>query len=211
MRVTVNYATLVSVHSLGIGVSKDDVAPVITQIMLAREGDDLRAATTDRFMVLSGLYKNVSFEDWEDGEQLLIDPKALKSAVDLKKAGGLEVVPIDIDKDRDTGLVSAQVDAGTRVELTNRSIHVSGSFPPVVKLFPTDEANGASVTALRPEFLARLVKVLPPVSKPDRNRVWRFEFRQVPDSRKPEPVYATYSDSDQYRLESLIQPNVLVR
>ncbi|NDC88399.1 MAG: DNA polymerase III subunit beta, partial [Bacteroidetes bacterium] len=40
-------ATLTSIHSLSIAASKDDVAPVITQLMLRREGDALRAVATD--------------------------------------------------------------------------------------------------------------------------------------------------------------------
>jgi len=51
MRVVMDAVTLASIHSLGIGVSNEkDVAPVITQIALKREGDDLRAVATDRYV-----------------------------------------------------------------------------------------------------------------------------------------------------------------
>ena len=64
MKVTVSDAVLASIHSLSIGAGKDDVTPLLTQIALSREGDDLRAAVTDRFIVLTGLYKNADWEDW---------------------------------------------------------------------------------------------------------------------------------------------------
>ena len=85
MKVEVNDATIASIHSLGIGASKDDITPVITSIALQREGDNLRAITTDRYMCLTGLYENVSFDGWSEGEEILIDPKHLKSVVDVKK------------------------------------------------------------------------------------------------------------------------------
>jgi hypothetical protein len=77
----------------------------------------------------------------------------------------------------------------------------------VLKLFPTDEPTGAGVLNIKPDFLAKLSKVLPPVARPDRDRIWRFEFRSNPESpSKPQPVYAQYSDGDTYKMEALIQP-----
>jgi hypothetical protein len=69
MRAHIGIATLTSIHSLGISASKDDITPVITQIALTREGDALRAMTTDRYMILSGLYQEVEFDGWEEGEE----------------------------------------------------------------------------------------------------------------------------------------------
>jgi hypothetical protein len=202
MRVEVSIETLASIHSIGIGVSKDDVAPVITQIALAREGDALRAMTTDRYMILSGLYQGVTFEDWEDGETILVDPKALKRAVDIKKAIKYSTLPVVIVKNHH-GVISAVIDETSFVDLGG----VTGSFPPVMKLMPTGEPSGAGSLNIRPDFIARLAKVLPPVAKPQRDRVWRFEFRTMEDRPgKPEPVYAQYSDADTYKLEALIQP-----
>ena len=202
MRAHVGIATLTSIHSLGISASKDDVTPVITQIALAREGDALRAMTTDRYMVLSGLYQEVEFEDWEDGDTILVDPKALKRAIDIKKANKYGILPVVITKNQH-GAVSAVVDVLTMVDLGS----VTGTFPPVTKLFPEGEPTGAGALNIRPDFLARLAKVLPPVAKPERDRVWRFEFRTMEEHpNRPQPVYAQYSDGEAYQLEALIQP-----
>ena len=202
MKVTVESATVASIHSLGISASKDEKTPVITQIALKREGDALRAMTTDRYMVLSGLYGGAEFEDWEDGDTILVDPSALKRAIDIKKANKNSTLPILIMKN-EHGAVSAVVDTVSFVDLGS----VRGAFPPVTKLFPEGQPTGAGSLNIRPDFLAKLAKVLPPVARPERDRVWRFEFRTMEESpNKPQPVYAQYSDGENYKLEALIQP-----
>jgi hypothetical protein len=206
MKVTLSTETLASIHSLGIGVSKDDIAPVITQIAITREGDSLRAMTTDRYTVLAGRYSGAEFDQWAEDETILVDPKALKNVLDIKKADKYDALPVDIVKDEDTGWVTAVINRATSVHLGS----TPGNFPPVMKLFPRDtEANGAPVMALRPDFLAKLAKVLPPEARPARERVWNFEFRTSPESSKPQPVYARYSAGDGYELEALIQPNII--
>lgn len=208
MKVTIDKPTLMSIHSLAIGASKDDVTPVITQIALVREGDALRAMATDRYVVISGLYNKPTFEDWGDGDIVLIDPKALKNVVDIKKAEKHGTMPVDIVKDAETGHVSAVVDTVTHIHLGS----LSATFPPVTKLFPTEEPTGASKLNIRPDFLAKLAKVLPPEARPDRDRIWSFEFRSMADNpNKPEPVYASYSGGDEYKLEALIQPALVRR
>lgn len=203
MKVTVDRGTLTSIHSLSIGTSKDDVAPVITQIALKREGDALRAMATDRYMVLSGLYSDVRFEEWEDNDTILVDPKSLKSVVDIKKAEKYGTIPVDIVKDAETGHVSAVIDTVTHLHLGS----LSATFPPVTKLFPEGEPTGAGALNIRADFLAKLARVLPPEAKPERDRVWRFEFRSIPNAPyKPQPVYAQYSNGCGYKLEALIQP-----
>jgi hypothetical protein len=82
---------------------------------------------------------------------------------------------------------------------------VQGAFPPVTRLFPEGEPTGAGSLNLRPDFLAKLAKVLPPEAKPERYRTWRFEFRSE-QNLTPRPVYAQYSNGEHYKLEALIQP-----
>lgn len=208
MKVALTKQQLISIHSLGVGVSKDDVTPVITQIALKREGDALRAMVTDRYIVLSGLYNDVEFSDWEDEAELLIDPKALKSVVDIKKADKYGNIPVHIVKDIETGHVSAVVDLVTSVHLGS----VKAIFPPVMNLFPKSEPTGAGSLNIRPDFLAKLAKVLPPEARPERERTWTFEFRTMQDApHKPQPVYAQYSAGDGYQMEALIQPALLKR
>jgi hypothetical protein len=206
MKLETEINTLVSIQSLSIASSKNDVTPVITQIALKRDGDVLKAMTTDRFMALVGTYENVVFHDWEDGQEMLVDPKALKSAIALKKADkyDMETMTVMYENDR----ASIAINRNTVVDLG--SIGNFGStgraFPPLQKLFPEDEPSGAGSLNIRPDFIAKLAKVLPPESKPQRDRVWRFEFRSIDTPNRPQPVYATYSDGNSYKLEALIQP-----
>jgi hypothetical protein len=204
MRVTVDKATLLSIHSLAIGASKDDITPVITQIALTREGDALRAMATDRYMVVTGLYTHqIDFEDWSEDDTILVDPKSLKAVVDIKKSEKFETVPTVIEKNHETGAVSAIVNTITKIDIGR----VSGSFPAVMKLFPREtEPSGVPALTLKPDFLAKLAKVLPPELRPDRERAWNFEFRAT-ESRNPAPVFAYYSGGS-YKLEALIQPNL---
>lgn len=203
MKAIVSQHLVASVHSLSIAASKDDITPVITQIAITREGDALRAMTTDRFMVLAGLYDEVEFEDWAEGDTILVDPTALKRAIDIKKANKSGIFPMVITRDDDTKMSLATLDATTTLALGA----VQGNYPPLMKLMVREgQPNGAGTLNLRPDFLARLARVLPPVPRPDRERVWRFDFRTLPDSNKPEPVYAEYSDGLSYKLEALIQP-----
>lgn len=203
--VTLSDATLTSIHSLSVGASKDDIA-VITQIALKREGDALRAMTTDRYICLTGLYMNATFEDWADGEEMLIDPKHLKSVVDIRK------------KDKMEGLTRI-------VKSPNGNVHavmgsdsgglfigsLDASFPPVMKLFPENEPNGSGSLNIRPDFIAKLAKVLPPVGRPERDRIWSFEFRSIEEQpNKPQPVYARYH-GEGYTMEALIQPAALIQ
>ena len=205
MRVTISKEILASIHSLSVSASKDDVAPVITQIALVREGDALRAMATDRYMVATGKYSGVQFDDWADEMEILVDPKSLKSVVDIAKKSNHDI-PIDIVCSENNG-VRADIPGITNVYIGG----LTASFPPVMKLFPRGtEANGAPVMNLRPDFIAKLAKVLPPVARPDRERLWRFEFRSDLESRsKPQPLYAVYSDGDSYELEALIQPSLI--
>lgn len=207
MKVTISESMIASIHSLSVSTGKDDMVPVLTQIALTREGDALRAMTTDRYMVSTGKYSSVEFDEWEEGETILIDPKALKTVLDIKKADKYSVMPVDIVSTGDPFSTHAVIDGATSITLGK----VSGTFPPVMKLFPRDsEANGAPVMSLRPDFIAKLAKLLPPETKPERNRVWRFEFRHSDElSYKPQPVYAVYGDGKEYELEALIQPNLV--
>lgn len=207
-KVSVFMPTLASVASVGVASSKDDVAPVITQVALTREGDALRAMATDRYVVVTGRYTEVEFTDWEDGETILVRPVALSNAVKLvpKKNHKHTLVEISVD-DGDTVWIS---DGHNRT--TANSPLIKGSFPPVMKLFKREvEPNGAPVLNLRTDFLAKLSRVLPPEVSPDRNRTWEFRFFSESDRpNKPNPVYAKYAqEGGTYELEALIQPALM--
>lgn len=208
MKVNISREVLASINSLSVGASKDDVTPIITQIALTRQGDDLRAMATDRYIVVSGRYSEVTFEEWEDGETMLVDPKSIKSVLDIKKKDKYSTVPVTIGRDEETGHSWAQVDGYTKIHLGA----VRGTFPPVMNLMKFEgDPNGAPMLGLKPDFLAKLGKVLPPVARPDRERVWEFHFRSKDGHRSPAPVYAVYSNGSSYELEALVQPALLQR
>lgn len=206
MKVMIDRPTMLSINSVSIGASKDDVAPVITRVAITRDGDTLRAMATDRYIVVSGQYNEVVFDGWDDGEMLLVDPKVLKTATDsLKAAGSHTSHQISIAKN----------EAGGALIEVNGSMFqcepMEKAFPPVAKLLKFDrEPNGSPVVALRPDFVAKLAKVLPPEVKPDRSRAWAFEFR-TGETNKPERVYANYSNGKSYQMEALIQPQLMVK
>jgi hypothetical protein len=212
MKVLVNDAQLASIHSLSISASKDDMTPIISQIALRREGDNLRAMTTDRYMVLSGIYKKVEWEEWEDDEQILVDPTALKVVVDMNKRDKRHYTVTTAIVQGDDGNVFAESINESIVNLTSIVGNGTKAYPPLVRLFPTDHANGTESVNIRPDFVGKLAKVLPPEAKPNRERTWRLEFRSNKDNGKPQPVYAYYSgNEDSYKLEALIQPNTIPR
>jgi len=128
MKVELNDVTLASVHSLSVAASKDDVAPVITQIALKRDGDSLRAMATDRFMCLTGLYEGVAFQDWDEGQEVLVDPSSLKSMLDIKKKdkSNYNLTTTTISSEDD--VVRGNMPDGTSVSLGLPN--VKGSFPP---------------------------------------------------------------------------------
>lgn len=208
-KVSMFLPTLNSIESVAVSASKDDVAPVITQIALTREGDSLRAIATDRYMVATGRYSEVKFTDWEDGETFLVDPKGLKTAVQMGRAVQKSVQPytsVDIFQD-DQEVAWVKVEDST---IQASVATIKGTFPPVMKLFKREtEPNGSSMMNLRADFLARLTKLVPPVAKPERQRTWEFRFfTDAHSPKKPEPVHAVYGDGETYELEALIQPSL---
>jgi len=83
-------------------------------------------------------------------------------------------------------------------------------FPPVAKIFPTNTPNGATELMLNVEFLTRLGKIIPPVVRPGREKLWEFSFSHNTDNTKPLPVLAV-SAGDDYTMQALIQPNLYKR
>lgn len=198
-------AVLSSVQSVGIAASKDDVTPIIMQVALTREGDALRAMATDRYIVVAGKYDGVEFDEWPEGETLLVDPKVLKFA--LSGIGKRYLASTWVEIVREDYGVWVYVNGNkTRADMEN----VKGNFPPVMNLFKRDtEPNGVTSLGLKPDFIAKLGKVLPPEERPDRERVWQFRFFNDPERTVPQPVYARYGGSG-YELEALVQPSMMI-
>lgn len=205
MKVAVTKEILASINSMAIAVSKDDVASVIESIALTRQGDKLVAMATDRYVAVMSHYTEVDFDDdWNEGEQILLRPKALKSALDIAKAHKHSLSWVDITKDResDTGYATILT---TRVEMGPQV----GKFPPIDRLFSfTKEPDGVPDMGINPEFVGKLAKILPPEIRPDRQRIWRLEFRSSDAPHKRGPVYAKYMGAN-YDIEALVQPALI--
>jgi len=201
MKVTMSKEILISAHSVSVGTSKDDVTPIIQALCFTREGDNLRVLATDRYVIMSGTYEGVEFDDWEDGVNVLVDHKRLKSVVDYVKGIKWLSVPVTLED----GVMSVESMTTTVAANTGTS-----TFPPVAKLFPTNTPNGATELRLNVEFLTRLGKIIPPVVRPGREKLWEFSFSHNTDNTKPLPVLAV-SAGDDYTMQALIQPNLMKR
>jgi len=201
MKVTMSKEILISAHSVSVGTSKDDVTPIIQALCFTREGDNLRVLATDRYVIMSGTYEGVEFDDWEDGVNVLVDHKRLKSVVDYVKGIKWLSVPVTLED----GVMSVESMTTTVAANTGTSV-----FPSVAKLFPTDTPNGATELRLNVEFLSKLGKIIPPVVRPGREKLWEFSFSHNTDNTKPLPVLAV-SAGDDYTMQALIQPNLMKR
>ena len=201
MKVTMSKEILISAHSVSVGTSKDDVTPIIQALCFTREGDNLRVLATDRYVIMSGTYEGVEFDDWEDGVNVLVDHKRLKSVVDYVKGIKWLSAPVTLED----GVMSVESMTTTVAADTGTSV-----FPPVAKIFPTNTPNGATELMLNVEFLSRLGKTIPPVVRPGREKLWEFSFSHNTDNTKPLPVLAV-SAGDDYTMQALIQPNLMKR
>jgi hypothetical protein len=204
MKVSVSKEVLTSINSLAIAVSKDDVHSSIEKIALAKHEDTLVAMATDRYVAVRANYREgVDFDgDWIDGDTILLEPKALKSALDIVKAHKHSVAYIDIEKDGGAGYATILT---TRVEMGFQA----HKYPAIERLFSFEkEPDGVPYMGINPEFVGKLAKILPPEIRPDRNRVWRLEFRSVDGTDKRGPVYAKYTGLN-YELEALVQPALI--
>jgi hypothetical protein len=200
MKVTISKEILISAHSVSAGASKEDMTPVIQALCFTREGDSLRVLATDRYVIMSGTYQDVQFDDWEEGANLLVDHRRLKSVVDYAKRVKW-ATPVTLED----GTMSVE-----KVTTTVAADTGSATFPPVAKIFPTNTPNGATELRLNVEFLTRLGKIIPPVVKPGREKLWEFSFSHNTDNAKPLPVLAVSAGSD-YTMQALIQPNLMKR
>ena len=201
MKVTMSKEILISAHSVSAGASKDDVTPIIQALCFTREGDNLRVLATDRYVIMSGTYEDVQFDDWEEGANVLVDHKRMKSVVDYAKGIKWLSAPVTLED----GVMSVESMTTTVAADTG-----SMTFPPVAKIFPTNTPNGATELRLNVEFLTRLGKIIPPVVKPGREKLWEFSFSHNTDNDKPLPVLAVSAGSD-YTMQALIQPNLIKR
>jgi hypothetical protein len=147
---------------------------------------------------------------WDNDAELWIDKTTIKQAADMAKATekikGYVEVKIGYEWERQTGYISVN-------DTVIYSSTTPYGFPPVGKLFPTEEPNGVKTVDLNPKWLAMLTKVVGPLPKGGsfRDVPWTFSFfNKDHDSGKSQPMLA-HIDSDLWKIKVLIQPNLKIR
>lgn len=196
MKVVITPEIVKSIYSLSVGASKDVVTPVIMQVALRREGDSLQAMTTDRYMAVIGTYgpDSVDFDEWPEEGIVLVPPAMLKRAVDAIKAVKFHssMPSIEMEDHRVTVTVNGDVISDV--------VH-QGNYPKLWHLIPGEDMMADTrVLRINPQFLARIVRIVPPEVKPEKEPKWLFRFHG-----SNSPVLAYYT-GDGYRLDVLIQP-----
>lgn len=230
MIVTFTEAILKSLYTVSYGASKDDVTPVITRVFITRENDDLIAMATDRYMVLRGRYRPVDIGDdqksvrWGSGDYfdgVTVSVKTLKTVLDyVKSIDGEQLIELSIDE-RPVFTVYPSYDKTDVVRFPDTE-HVTAKFPPVNKLFPQAQdgvtiGTATEAVSLKLDFLTRVNKMLPPFTgktlpRYEKEVPWRVTHTGTENPNKPGPVHLKrLSDTYDYELDALVQPNLMKR
>ena len=197
---------LASINSLLVfAEAKSGATPVLQGIKLMRSGDQLIALATNRYVLVKATYDNVTFGDWAPDTSVLIDPDTLKQATAASKANPMIVVTIGHTPDTTYIAIGGWEGATRFTHLTNRF-----SYPAVEKLFTDKEPNGAATLSVNPKWLAMLSKIVVPEDRPDKDRPWLLSFF-TEEGNKPQPMLAEMWRDDAYRIQVLIQPNLIKR
>jgi len=212
--VATDASTLASINSLTVFAAGPKETPaVLGGVHLSRTGTDwahFTAQTTNRYVVGQLTTTAVEFHEgdtqWDNDATLWIDQTTLKQAVAMAKTNKYEAIAIGYDSTRATGYVSV----GDTVIYSAPS---PGSFPPIGKLFPTEDPNGVAALSINPKWLAMLTKVVGPLPSGGtlKDAPWEFQFSTSAENRnKPSPVVARiYGDT--FEIKVLIQPNLMHR
>jgi hypothetical protein len=216
--VPIDVPTLMTINSLGVFTAPDaDNTPVIRGLNFSRSGIDWADFTvhvTNRYVCAEFTTSKVEFHEgdtqWDNDAELWIDKTTIKQAADMAKATekiqGYSRVTIGYDSERKTGYISVN-------DTVIYSSTTPYGFPPVGKLFPTEEPNGVQTIDLNPKWLAMLTKVVGPLTKGGslKDAPWTFSFfNKDHDSGKSQPMMA-HIDSDLWKIKVLIQPNLKIR
>ena len=168
---------------------------------------DLIVTATNRYVAVQAVYDNVEFTDWSEDHSMLIPADILKQAAAVSKANrGLAMVTFAAHEREGFSHNNAYVSVGDTKFTYDQA---TGSYPPVGKLFPTSEPNGAATLAINPKWFVALSKIVVPEVRPAKDVPWQLEFWSE-DGAKPKPMQATMIGNG-YDIRVLIQPNVIVR
>lgn len=195
---------LVSVMSLHVFASTDDVAPVIQTLQLRREGGRLVVHTTDRYCLARGVYDvDVEHDTGDVDGDVYLSAKVAKSFLPMvKKVNPHAMVVID----GETITVKGNPDIVIPLET------ITQTYPPVDRLIPEDvhakPTNPTGMVSIKPDYVTRLSKViLPTVVKRDRNEPWIFTI-DADENGKPKPMVCVPRECGD-QIVVLIQPNII--
>jgi DNA polymerase III sliding clamp (beta) subunit (PCNA family) len=203
--VIIDAATIASINSLVVFAEpKSGVTPVIQGVnLICTEDNQLTVVVTNRYVAVKATYEDVTFDTWELGAAVWLDPNTLKQAAVLSKATNYAPVTIGDDIANDVTYIAIG-------ETTFKHSRSRSSYPPVERLFPDTEPNGAATLRVNPKWLAMLSKVVVPEVRPDKDRPWALSFWSE-DGTKPKPMLAAAGVEGKYQISVLIQPNLIVR
>ena len=206
---------LFSINSLSHFADKPSgMTPVIEGLLFSRGNnsattDTLTVVATNRYVCAKAEFEEIGFEDnngfWHQDDTLWIDQSTLKQAVTMAKAIKTNHAIIGYNVERAAAFVTVG-------DNTLYSSSVVNAYPPIAKLYPESEPNGASSMLLNPKWLALISKiVLPETGSYLKDSPWEFQFSTAPENRNnPKPVVARRSGGS-WEIKLLIQPNMAPR
>lgn len=206
--VTMQPPVLASINSLTVyAATKTESAPILQNVHVTRSEDHLIVTATNRYVAVQAVYDNVEFTDWSEDHSMLIPADILKQAAAVSKANrGLAMVTFAAHEREGYSHNNAYVSVGDTQFTYDQA---TGSYPPVGKLFPDSEPNGAATLGINPKWLAALSKIVVPEVRPAKDTPWRLEFWSE-EGAKPKPMQASMIGNG-YDIRVLIQPNLIVR
>lgn len=216
---TLTAGQIESLASLAKAVAKpaDPMTPILQNLHLSRDGDQLVAIATDRYIAAEVRF-NLDVADWDQGpEEILLGADSAIRALALTKASRMPAAHFTITRVEGDGFHTIEVrDLYEPTIIADRE--VTGNFPPVARLFPgPDVEMGATPrTALNLSFLARVGQILLPGERTAglKSVAWTMASSPVENAAKPGPVLFTRGGAGSGSGSSarvLVQPNTLVK
>jgi hypothetical protein len=204
---------LVSINSLLVFAEpKSGDSPIIQGVKLMRSGNQLIALATNRYVLVKAAYDNVTFSNWEDDTSVWLDHDTLKQATAASKYNPLIMVTIGNTPKTPLSLETTYIAIGSW-EGATRFTHTettASRYPAIEKLIPESEPNGAATLSVNPKWLAMLSKIVVPEYRPAKDTPWLLSFWSK-DGHKFMPMLAEMWQDNAYRIQVLIQPNLIKR
>lgn len=189
--------------SVAVTAAKDDTAPILAGMQItADEAGTITATATDRYAVARA--EAAALDVTTAGEATLPAAEVLAFARKLPKRTD---APVTIKADEDGWTITH---GGSAIS----GPYVYGNFPAVARLFP-DKVTPVPLTAINPQFVARLAKILTAAKIPA-TTPWQMAGTGTSESGHAGPIvfYSQVEASrgnEPIRLWMMIQPLLVSR